>query len=52
MIQRDLERLERWASASLKNFKKSKYNVLHLGWSIPKHSYRLGEEWIESNAAE
>ncbi|GAB0192619.1 mitochondrial enolase superfamily member 1 [Grus japonensis] len=51
-IQRDLDRLERWACANHVKFNKAKCKGLHMDRHDPKHNYRLGEEWIESSPEE
>ncbi|PKU39626.1 rna-directed dna polymerase from mobile element jockey-like [Limosa lapponica baueri] len=45
-IQRDLDRLERWACAKLLKFNQAKCKVLHGGLCNPKNKYRLGGEQI------
>ena len=48
-IQKDLDRLEMCACATVMKFNKAKWKVLHVGQSNPKHKDSLGGDWIESS---
>ena len=44
VIQRDLDRLDKWAHENFINFNKAKGKVLHMGQGNPKHKNGLGDD--------
>jgi len=51
-IQRDLDRLEKWACRNPMKLNKWKCKILHLGRNNPRHQYMLGAAQLENSLAE
>ncbi|KAF7248065.1 putative polypeptide N-acetylgalactosaminyltransferase 8 [Varanus komodoensis] len=51
-IQKDLDRLWKWAGDNRMAFNVDKCKVLHLGNKNGFHKYRLGDKWLESSTCE
>jgi len=48
-IQKEFNRLEKWADRTIMKFNKENGQVLHLGKNNPLHQYRLGATQLESS---
>ena len=51
-IQKDLDRLEKWAEKNLVKFSKGKCQVLPMGRNNSRHPDSLGANWLKSSLAE
>ena len=49
-IQRDVDRVEKWAHENLMRFRKAMCRVLHLGQGNPRYLYKLRKDLLGSSA--
>ncbi|KAJ7419007.1 hypothetical protein WISP_56094 [Willisornis vidua] len=47
-VQKNLDRLDRWAKTNVMRFNKAKCCILPLGHNNPLQCYRLGAKWLEN----
>ncbi|KAL2311437.1 hypothetical protein Nmel_003142 [Mimus melanotis] len=52
IIQKNLDKTDKWANGNLMRFNKTKRKVLHSGWDNPWYQHSLRHEQIESSPAE
>lgn len=51
-LQKDLDRLAKWAYRNLTKINKGEFEVLHAGMGNSTHQYVLGTDQLESSLAE
>ena len=51
-MQRNLEKLKKWACVNVRRLNKAKCKILYLGWGNPWYQDMLGDEGIETSPAE
>jgi len=51
-IQRELDKLKKWAHVNLMKFNNAKCKVLHMGRGKAQYQYTLGHEGIENSPEE
>jgi len=52
VLQRDVNKLENWASTNHMKYNKNKCLILHLGRGSPGHTHCLGDGTLESSPTE